>query len=418
MLHSSRHHPYPSMLRKGQLSEDPAKQESEPTPLWAEKGTGVTSHESVVAGVSVSLSGSLRRQGQEAYDGIRLWVEHVARAGGLTFGRNRANRPLRLVALDDASSVSRARGNAARLLTEERVDLLLGPYGSGSTLAVVPLAAAHGKILWNHGGASDAVTEAGSTCVVSVLSPASEYLRDLPRLARHRTGAQRTMVLYASRGTFGASIRRGVEAGARAAAFDVVRAIAFETPLRDTKTLLAAALADCPNLLVVAGRFEDDVAITRERRLLETVGTVACVAAGTAAVHQELGVLAEAVIGPSQWEPHVYERPSIGPPSAWFCSEFRRVFLRDPGYVAAQAYALGIIIGECIRRADSLEDGDLLAAARRLDTTGLYGRFRLDPGSLRQVGHEILLVEWRDGQKRPLERTGVMPTRGGPTRER
>ena len=64
-----------------------------------------------------------------------------------------------------------------RLLTEERVDLLLGTYGSGSTRAVAYLAAAHGKILWNHGGASDAVIEAGSGSVVSVLSPASHYLR-------------------------------------------------------------------------------------------------------------------------------------------------------------------------------------------------------------------------------------------------
>src|SRR4030095_10878938 len=111
-----------------------------------------TSPEPVVAGVSVSLSGPLRRQGQDAYDGIRLWVEHVVGAGGLRFGLNRAYRPLRLVALDDASSASRARENVEGLLTEERVDLLLGPYGSGSTLAVVPHAAAHGKILWNHGG--------------------------------------------------------------------------------------------------------------------------------------------------------------------------------------------------------------------------------------------------------------------------
>src|SRR4029453_18018553 len=77
--------------------------------------------------------------------------------------------PLRLVRLDAASSASRARENAARLLTAERVDLLLGPYGSGSTLAVARVAAAHRKILWNHGGASDAVTEAGSAFVVSVL---------------------------------------------------------------------------------------------------------------------------------------------------------------------------------------------------------------------------------------------------------
>ena len=374
----------------------------------------LTSPEPIVAGVSVSVSGPLRRQGQEAYDGIRLWVDHVACAGGLTFGPNRANRPLRFVALDDASNASHARENVARLLTEERVDLLLGPYGSGSTLAVAPLAAAHGKILWNHGGASDAVTEAGSAYVVSVLSPASDYLRDLPRFVWHRTGARRVTVLYARRGTFASSIRRGLEAGARAAGFDV-RAIAFDSPLRDTKTLLAAALADSPNLLVVAGRFEDDVAIIRERRMLETVGTVACVAAGVDAFHRELGVLVEGVIGPSQWEPHLYERPSIGPPSAWFCSEFQRVFQRDPGYVAAQAYALGIIIGECIRRADSLEDRELLAAARRLDTAALYGRFRLDPGSLRQVGHEIVLVEWRDGRKHPLAPTGVTRTSSRPT---
>src|SRR2546427_6413319 len=114
--------------------------------------------------------------------------------------------------------------------------------------------------------------------------------------------------------------------------------------------------------------------------MLETVGTIACVAAGTDAFHQELGVLAEGVIGPSQWEPHLHERPSIGPPSAWFCSEFRRVFQRDPGYVAAQAYALRVIIGECIRRADSLDDRALLAAARRLDTTGHHGRIRLETG--------------------------------------
>ena len=73
---------------------------------------------------------------------------------------------------------------------------------------------------------------------------------------------------------------------------------------------------------------------------------------------------------------------------------------RDPGDVATRADTLGIIIGECIRRADSLEERELLAAARRLDTTALYGRFRLDPDSLRQIGREVLLVEWQDSRKR------------------
>src|SRR4029453_3780842 len=184
----------------------------------------MASPEPVVAGVSVSVSGPLRRQGQDAYDGIRLWVEHVASAGGLTLGRNRGNRSLRLVALDDASSVSRAPPNAARLLRGEPRDLRLGPYGSASTLAVAVVAAAHGRILWNHGGASDAASDAGATDVVNVLSPASNYLRNLPRLVRHRTGAHQVVFFYAERGTFASTLKAGVEEGAPAARFERVRA--------------------------------------------------------------------------------------------------------------------------------------------------------------------------------------------------
>jgi len=40
----------------------------------------------------------------------------------------------------------------------------------------------------------------------------------------------------------------------------------------------------------------------------------------------------------------------------------------------------------------------------------LYGGFRLDPAALRQVGHEILLVEWRSGRRQPVAPTGVTST--------
>ena len=64
------------------------------------------------------------------------------------------------------------------------MDLLIGPYSSGLTLAVAPLAEAHGKILWNHGGASDAIFQGSWRHLVSVPSPASDYLKALPLLVR------------------------------------------------------------------------------------------------------------------------------------------------------------------------------------------------------------------------------------------
>lgn len=357
----------------------------------------------VVVGVSLSLSGALHRQGREAGDGLGLWIEHVERAGGLCVMRGGPRRPVRLVVLDDASAVPRARDNVERLLVEERVDVLLGPYSSGLTLAVASLGAAHGKVLWNHGAATDALVERGWRHIVSVPTPASHYFGDLPRLVKHRNPrARRASVAYRASGTFAAHVRRGVEQAAAVAGFQAIRAIPFTAPIRDASAVLADALADGPDLLVGVGAFDDDVALARSYTTRRSGETAAFVAAGIDAFHDHAGSAADGIIGPSQWEPGLYEHPAIGPASEWFCAEFRRRFGRAPGYIAAQAYATGVVIAECVERAGTLEDEALLDAACDLDTTTLYGGFRLQSGSRRQIGHRMLLVEWRGGRREPI----------------
>jgi hypothetical protein len=105
------------------------------------------------------------------------------------------------------------------------------------------------------------------------------------------------------------------------------------------------------------------------------------------------------VIGPSQWEPDVHLAPLAGPDEKWFCSEFERAFHQRPDYPAAQAFGVGIVITECLRRAGTLADESLRRVAHPLDTTTLYGRFQLDPTTSRQIGHHVLLVQWRSGRK-------------------
>jgi branched-chain amino acid transport system substrate-binding protein len=129
------------------------------------------------------------------------------------------------------------------------------------------------------------------------------------------------------------------------------------------------------------------------------VKALAVVAAGLGAFHKEVGRLAEGVIGPSQWEPEVKYDIIAGPDLVWFLSEYRARFHRVPEYPAAQAFAAGVVFAECLGRAGSLEDDQLLAAAYALDVTTVFGRFRLDARTGRQIGHQILLVQWRDGKK-------------------
>ncbi|MBI4589044.1 MAG: amino acid ABC transporter substrate-binding protein [Candidatus Rokubacteria bacterium] len=348
----------------------------------------------ILVGASLSLSGTFRLQGEQALNGLGLWADHVAGEGRI--------QP-RVLALDDRSRASLAKENVLRLLTHERVDCLIGPYSSGLTLAVAPLAEAHQKILWNHGGASDAISQHGWRHLVSVPSPAGDYFRSLPLWVKRRDPeARRIAILYGKAGSFAGQVAQGAAESARAAGFDLIRLTAFDSPSRNAPALFDEALEPVPDVLVGVGSFQDDIAMVRRRELLAGVKSLAVVAAGLAAFQRELGDLAEGVIGPSQWEPGSPEVPLLGPDSAWFCSAFRRRFHQDPEYPAAQAFAVGVIFTECLRRAGSLEDESLLRAAHALETTTLYGRFRLDPVTSRQIGHGMLLVQWRDGRKQIL----------------
>jgi branched-chain amino acid transport system substrate-binding protein len=77
-----------------------------------------------------------------------------------------------------------------------------------------------------------------------------------------------------------------------------------------------------------------------------------------------------------------------------------------PDYTAAQSFASGIVLLKCIEQAGSLADERLRRVAGELDFNTFYGRFRIDPLTGQQMGHQVLLTQWQGGAKRiawPLE---------------
>ena len=352
---------------------------------------------SVTLGLSISLTGRFEAQGRQAARGVELWIAQVNDAGGLALGSGR--RRIRRILHDDASRKGSALRNVERLLTEERVDLLIGPYSSGLTLSVAPLALAYGKLLWNHGGTSDALFSRGWSHLVSIAHPASGYFRLLPGWLRRTEPSMRTMtVMHDRRGTFASSVIEGLSESAGAAGFTVSQ-IPFGSPIRNPEPLLEQALAKNPECLVLVGSYESDVMLVRALSLARRPPVLAAVAAGVSGFGHDLGPLAEGVIGPSQWEPGLGVNPSLGPSGAMFLAAFRATYGEEPDYPAAQAYALGLILGRCVEEAGELEDERLRALALSLDVTTFFGPFHLDPVTGRQIGHRGCLVRWLGGRK-------------------
>ena len=332
------------------------------------------------------LTGSLAQFGQASATGLALWAKHAARLP----------RPWTGVALD-VRDTGTDPGAAMRAAVDTHPDVLFGPDGSSTTLAAMR---ATDRVVWNHGGATSQLSRPAFPQVINVLSPASTYFTGVLQ-AVHATnpGAATVAIFHASSG-FG----RDVAAGAANAAANLnfkVQAISYE-PYHAAEAASSVPGAD---ILLVVGNFTDELTVA-PILLTRTWNAVAFVGAGVEEVLAPLGNLREGLLGPAQWIATAALEPDEGPRSDWFVARYRHITGDDPPYPAAQAFAAGLLCARCLRDSGSCDDATQLAAARQLACTTLYGRFRLDPVSGLQVGHQVLTVQWQNGIRRvvwPLE---------------
>ena len=354
----------------------------------------------ITVGFSISLSGKFQLQGQQALQGFLLWQSYINAQGGIAI-RAEEKRAIWLIWYDDRSRINGARENVVRLLRTDHVDILLGPYSSSLTASAVEIAEEQKKILWNYGGSSDEIFSHGRRYLVGIASPASDYLRELPRrLAEEFSGLSRICVLYSGSGTFGWQVARGILRSAFTVGRHTVHLVPLNVPWENHDTILGILSGIGPEIVVLAGSFQDELSLMRTRsRWTSTVRVVAAVAAGLRDFSAELAQIADGVLGPSQWEPGIGFPDIIGPSSDWFMDYFQRQFGQMPDYIAAGSFATGLVLTECIRRASSLGDEKLRNTASDVDCNTFYGRFRIDSRSGMQTGHRTLLIRWQGGQK-------------------
>ena len=336
-----------------------------------------------------------------------------------------APRAVEVVFHDDSSTVGGVRRATEALITQDRVDLLFGPYSSLLTAEAAAAAEDHHRVLWNQGGAAGDVHDQGYQGIVGILTPASEYLAGLLPLVRATDGAARTVgIIRSSRGTFPGAVTSAVERDAVGLGFRIAFVWEYdpsETGFRESaRDLAAAAAGQRPDVLVAVGRIPNDLVLAES--LNEWSGAfkaVAVVAAPIDQFRQALGGGTDGFLGPSQWEQAARYPGEYGPSAAEVMDSLARQSGLAVDYPMVQAYAAGLVAQRCVETAGSLDDRALRGAADRLDFSTFYGRFKIEPRSGRQVGRKVVLVQWQEGHKTlvwpPEQRQAplVYPWRGG-----
>ncbi|MGB7293699.1 MAG: amino acid ABC transporter substrate-binding protein [Thermodesulfobacteriota bacterium] len=351
-------------------------------------------------GISISLSGRYWIQGKESFEGLLLWTKDVNDSGGIFLKDYDKKVPLRLFHYDDESSADKCKKNVEKLILNDRVDLLIGPYSSGLALAVAPLAEELKKTIWNHGGSSDDITNRGLNNVVSAITPASEYFKGIIEMVRKIDGSARGIAVFGAEDSgFAANVAFGAKVHGEDMGFEVVQHI-YQSGIDDFTPLLRMAREREPDLILGAGRMEDDLLlaeqILRDRIKAKAIGLVV---AGIKLFHEELGERANGFLSSSQWERGMRIKPDFGPTPALFFNSFKGEYGKEPDYVAAQGFNIGLIIQRCIEGAGTLDGDALREEANRADFKTFYGHFRIDPVTGRQLGHRNIIIQWQGGRK-------------------
>lgn len=107
-------------------------------------GPASAQEDSVTIGYAVALTGAnATGAGITTVPNYKLWIDTVNADGGLEMPDG-TRRPIEAVEYDDRSSNEDLVRAIERLATQDKVDLILPPWGTGSNLAIAPLMAKYG----------------------------------------------------------------------------------------------------------------------------------------------------------------------------------------------------------------------------------------------------------------------------------
>jgi ABC-type branched-subunit amino acid transport system substrate-binding protein len=325
-------------------------------------------------GACLSLSGRFAQFGRQAAQGLETWCSLDGAA--------------EILVEDDCSdrrTLERVLPNVAA-----RCDILLGPYSTQLMRAAGRMAAESGWLVWNQGGSGDDVEGAHPGNVVSVLTPTSRYAEPFLRRLAGEPGERRDLCIVHGPGSFGRQVADGADAIARQLG---IRAISVAA---DSQIPPPGISADWD--LFSAGVFEQDAElVSKVLRSAAPPRQVCAIAAGVREFGR-VGDDTDGVFGIAQWFPGSRHDVALGPAEDEFLSAYTGQAGSAPDYPAVQAAAGAVIATSCARLAGGTSRDALWAAAAELETSTLFGGFKIDPGSGAQVKHQTVLVRWVDGE--------------------
>jgi len=374
--------------------------------LFSQAGMASSHCGEIHLGSAISLTGKYATNGIHAKNGYEFAIQKIRENGGVKIGGKCYN--FKVTYYDDESKGDRGATLAERLISQDKVQYMLGPYSSGLTKAIAPVTEKYKIPMVEAEGASRSLFNKGYKYLFAVLSTSEQYLASAVTLAAEmaeKEGKKPSSVKVAvavENDPFSLDIRAGVLDDAKRYGMNVVIDEQLPRDLSDMSAILTKVKLLKPDLLIVSGHSKG--AATAVRQIDEQnikVPMIALTHCEAADVTGKFGAAANDLLCSTQWaETLSYEDPIFGS-AANYEKEFKAAFpeYKDKSvpYQTAQASAAVYVFKDAFERAGSLDKDKLRDALAQTDMMTFYGGIKFsDAGN--NIAKPMVLRQIQNGE--------------------
>ncbi len=338
-------------------------------------------------GASLSLTGTYAKLGSYQKEGYELCTQEANDKGGVL------GRKIEFVVYDDQSTPTTGQRLYEKLITEDKVDAVMGPYSSPISEAVANVTEKYKKVMVSPLAATTSIFKKGRKYIFMVISPAEVYLEGLVDMAAKR--GLKTIAIVNEDTLFTKTSAIGAVEMAKKRGMQVVFQEAYPKGNTDFSALLTKVKAANPDVIAASTYFDDAVALTRQMKELNVNPKMYAVTVGgdLPEFYDLLKQNAEYIYGATQWE-HTLPYPG----QKEFFTAYKTKFNREPVYHSAAGYAGCVIYLEAVKRAGSLDSDKVRETLLKMELKTVFGDYKVDPDGF-QVAHKMVMLQWQDGKK-------------------
>jgi len=336
--------------------------------------------DTIILGAAVSLTGKYSSNGVHTQNGYNMAVERINSKGGVKVGGK--TYKFDIIYYDDESNPKRAAQLAERLINQDGVEFMLGPYSSGLTKAMAPVTEKYGVPMVEANGASRSLFTKGYKYLFAVLAPANLYLDVAIRTAVELNGGKGVNIAMAfEQDAFSQDVRLGIVDAAEDTGSKIVIDDKLPKELNDMAATLAKVKATKPDVLVVSGHTKG--ALTAIRQIAEMqvdVPMLAMTHCDAAKLSKQHGKNAQYALCASQWHKTLTYKDKWFKDGMTYDKDFTEMFGYAPPYQAAESSAALLVFKDAFERANSFDQKKVRDALAATDMQTFYGNIKFAPG--------------------------------------